>query len=79
METTRPFSKNFAELFPIASDLLTRKQAAEYLGITPRTLAVWACVKRYPLPYVKVGRLVKYRRADLDAFIARRTVTQAAL
>ena len=56
------------------SDLLTREQAAKYLGITPRTLAVWACVGRYNLPYVKVGRLVKYRRTDLDAFISRRTV-----
>lgn len=79
MEATNALSKKFATLFPIASDLLTRKQAAEYLGITPRTLAVWACVKRYPLPYVKVGRLVKYRRADLDAFIAHRTITQTAI
>ncbi len=57
------------------SDLLTRQQAAEYLGITPRTLAVWACTKRYNLPFVKIGRLVKYRRAELDAFIARRTIS----
>ena len=57
------------------SDLLTRKQTAEYLGVTSRTLAVWACTKRYNLPFVKIGRLVKYRIVDLDAFIARRTVS----
>lgn len=45
------------------------------LGISPRTLAVWACVKRYELPYVKIGRLVKYRRSVLDDFIERRTIT----
>lgn len=56
--------------------LLTRFEAAEYLGVTEKTLAVWACVKRYNLPYVKIGRLAKYRRSDLDAFIARRTVMQ---
>lgn len=56
------------------SDLLNRKQAAKYLGVTAQTLAIWASVKRYDLPYVKVGRLVKYRRADLDAFIAKRTI-----
>jgi len=56
------------------ANLLTREQAAHYLGVTPRTLAVWACNKRYNLPFVKVGRLVKYRKADLDAFIARRTI-----
>jgi excisionase family DNA binding protein len=56
------------------SGLLTRKQTADYLGVTSRTLAVWACTKRYNLPFVKIGRLVKYRIADLDAFITRRTV-----
>lgn len=66
----------FSNTFITGSNLLTREQAAAYLGVTARTLAVWACVKRYNLPYVKVGRLVKYRRADLDAFIARRTVEQ---
>lgn len=55
-------------------ELLTRQEAAEYLGITSRTLAVWACVKRYNLPYVKIGRLVKYRRSDLDIFIKKRTI-----
>lgn len=69
-------SNTFSKLFNQSTELLTRDQAAEYLGITPRTLAVWACVKRYNLPYVKVDRLVKYRRSDLDAFIARRTVQQ---
>lgn len=50
--------------------LLTRKEAADYLGVKAQTLACWACVGRYRLPFVKVGRLVKYRQADLDRFIA---------
>ena len=76
MKTEQPnsFSKMFQK-----SDLLTRKEAAEYLGLTPRTLAVWASVKRYNIPYVKIGRLVKYRRSDLESFIERRTVTQLDL
>ena len=53
--------------------LLTRLQAAQYLGVSPDTLAVWACTKRYPLPFVKIGRLAKYRQTDLDAFIQART------
>ena len=55
--------------------LLTRKQAAEFLGVKEHTLAVWACNKRYTLPYVKVGRLVKYRYSDLLNFIEQRTHT----
>ena len=54
--------------------LLTRKQAADFLGVNEGTLAVWLCTKRYPLPVVKVGRLCKYRMSDLEAFINERTV-----
>lgn len=61
-------------MFDLKSDLLNRKQAAEYLGITPATLAVWACTKRYKLPFVKIGRLVKYRISDLEMFINERIV-----
>ena len=55
-------------------ELLTAEQAAEYLGVRPQTLAVWRLTKRYPLAYLKVGRLVKYRREDLDRFLVERTV-----
>jgi excisionase family DNA binding protein len=48
--------------------LLTPAEVAERLGISTATLATWRCTKRYPLSYVKVGRLVRYRIADLDAF-----------
>ncbi len=55
--------------------LLTRDEAANYLGIKAQTLAVWASAKRYSLNYVKIGRRVLYRQTDLDAFIAANTVT----
>lgn len=61
---------------PTQNQLMSRKEAADYLGVTESTLSVWACVKRYNLPYVKVGRLVKYRLADLNKFITNRTVAQ---
>lgn len=50
--------------------LLTPQQTAEILGVTVATLATWRCTKRYPLPYVKTGRLVRYREADVLAYIA---------
>jgi len=49
--------------------LLTRKQAADFLGVKETTLAVWKCTGRYNLPSVKIGRLVKYRVSDLEQFI----------
>ncbi len=53
------------------ASLLTRREAAEFLGVKENTLAVWACTQRYDLPYVKIGRLIKYRRADLEQFVLR--------
>jgi excisionase family DNA binding protein len=55
--------------------LLTREEAANFLGIKAQTLAVWASAKRYSLNYVKIGRRVLYRQTDLDAFIVANTVT----
>lgn len=54
-------------LFP-KPHLLTPQEVANRLGVSTTTLATWRCTKRYPLPYVKVGRLVRYRQADVDAF-----------
>jgi excisionase family DNA binding protein len=58
------------------SDLLTRREAAAYLGVTPETLAVWASTRRYPLSFVKIGRLAKYRKSDLDTFIKQYKTTE---
>lgn len=58
------------------SPLVDEKRAAEILGITPGTLSVWRCVRRYPLPYTKIGRAVRYRVEDLDEFVRSRTVAQ---
>lgn len=64
-----------AAILKLQSDLFNNDQAAIYLGVAPNSLAVWRTTKRYALPYIKVGRLVKYRISDLDAFLESRTVT----
>ena len=58
------------------NSLLTRLEAAEFLGVSPITLALWKSTKRYPLPVVMVGRLPKYRYGDLLEFIEMRTVNK---
>lgn len=56
-------------------DLLTSEEVAQILRLkNHRTLAVWRSTKRYPLPYIKYGRAVRYRRKDVDAFLASLTV-----
>ena len=53
---------------------LDTRQAAELTGISTVTLERWRVDGGGP-PYVKLGRLVKYRRVDLDAFMEARLVT----
>ena len=58
----------------IMEKLLTREEAAEWLGIRPQTLAAWATTRRH-LPFVKIGdKVVRYRRSDLEAYLAKQTV-----
>lgn len=53
-------------------ELLTRIEAATYLGLAEPTLRTWA--SRYPhrLPYRKVGRRCQYLKEDLDRYIKSR-------
>jgi predicted site-specific integrase-resolvase len=55
--------------------LVHPRNAASILGLSEGTLAVWRSTGRYDLPYVKCGRLVRYRMEDIQAFIERRTQT----
>jgi predicted site-specific integrase-resolvase len=57
------------------SFLLDDSQAAAILDVTTGTLSVWRSTGRYALPYVKVGRKVRYRAGDLKAFLEKRTRT----
>jgi excisionase family DNA binding protein len=56
------------------ANLMSRAQAAEYLGLKPGTLAHWACKKPGMIPMVRVGGRCKYRKNHLDAYLARNTV-----
>ena len=58
--------------------LLTRREAAAYLGLKEQTLATWASTKRYGLKYIKAGRCVRYRVRDLEAFLDSQTVGAVA-
>ena len=54
--------------------LWDEKQAADYLGLNHKTLTARRTNKRYPLRYIKCGRLVRYRPEDVEAFLEERTV-----
>jgi excisionase family DNA binding protein len=58
----------------LANPLMTRTEAAAYLGVKTQTLAVWVTRQVNGPPYVKIGRSVRYRKSDLDQYIADQTV-----
>ena len=62
---------DIATFLKLQSDdpLLTSEEAVAVLNVEPGTLPVWRCTKRYKIPYIKVGRLVRYRRSDLEAWL----------
>ena len=49
--------------------LLTPDDVAEMLDVSPQTLASWRTTGRYDLPFLRIGRLVRYRRSDIDEFL----------
>lgn len=54
--------------------MLDEEASSKYLGGVPEgTLRQWRYLGKGPA-YVKIGRHVRYRRADLDMFIAAQRV-----
>ena len=43
-------------------------QAADYLDLKKPTLEVWRC-RGYGPTFIKMGKAVRYRKEDLDAFL----------
>ena len=59
------------------TNLLSQREAAVLLGLSPRTLERWR-VSGGGVPFVKAGRRVLYRPSDLDTWIASRVVASTS-
>jgi len=57
--------------------LCTRREAAELLGFEEQTLAKWAMTGRH-LSVIRIGRAVRYCRAEIADFIERCTARSSA-
>lgn len=56
------------------SDALTDTDgASQYLNIPANTLRKWRCTGENNIPYVKIGRHVRYRTSDLRAYVEKHT------
>ena len=58
--------------------LLTAKQASEILGVTTKSLSN----SRYTgtglqVPYIKMGKIIRYKKSELEAYIDKNTFNHA--
>lgn len=67
--TSKPQAFHDASSGLHCTPLITEKEAAGILRVHPKTLAAWRRTKRYDLPVVRFGRLVRYRLAGIEALI----------
>lgn len=54
---------------PKRERLLTEDEVAEWLGISPLTLRKWRCLRTHELPFVKIGKTIRYRESDVLRFL----------
>jgi hypothetical protein len=52
-----------------SSQLLNEREVASILAVQQKTLTSWRHTKRVEIPFVKIGRSVKYRVSDLRTFV----------
>ena len=54
--------------------LMTSVEAADYLSVRPQTLAKWRMQDgKHTIPFVKIGKAVRYQRSELNKYIAAHT------
>mgnify|MGYP000344216753 CR=1 FL=1 len=51
-------------------NLITPIQAADYLGVSVRTLNKWRSDGSVSVPFKRIGRACRYSVSDLDAYLA---------
>lgn len=54
------------------NSLLTDQEACQYLRIRPRQLYTWRVAGM--IPFIRIGRSIRYRRSDLETLIDAMTV-----
>lgn len=68
MTVIAPAGRRSATPASTSGDLLTVEQAADLLNITDHF--VRRLIRERRISFLKVGRLVRFRRADIEAYLA---------
>jgi excisionase family DNA binding protein len=62
------------ETNPTKPRLLNTAEAARFLGVSRGTLVAWRFHARYGLPYICIGRNIRYSEENLLAWLEQRKV-----
>lgn len=54
--------------------LLTTSEVADITGNTVSTIATWRCTRKVNIPYIKIGKTVRYRLSDVMKFLDEMTL-----
>ena len=57
---------------PFDVDRMTREEAARFLGLEVSTLEADVSRRKLAIPFYRIGRLVYYRRSELEAWVEAR-------
>ena len=60
-------------LAPADAEYLTPPETARELGVSPGTLNIWRTTKRHGLPYIKIGKYIRFDPQAVRAFLARQS------
>ena len=55
-------------IMEILKDWLNPKEVNKEFGLSVSTLAKWRMENKF-LPFSKIGKYIKYKRADIEAFL----------
>lgn len=57
-------------------EVMNADEVAAYLGVSKRCVYGW--VSRRRMPFLKIGRLTRFRRSDLDRWLHKQAVKEMA-
>ena len=79
MQTANPSPSEIVQrVRDLVRDLVTEQEAADILKIAPGTLSVWRSTGRYSIPFIRVGRRIRYRKSALEVWLESRTRASGA-
>lgn len=76
-EKLRPMLKGLTSPPTKADDLMSMEELAAHLGGVSKDW-IYQRTAKNEIPFMKVGRLVKFRRSDIDRWLSGRSVPAAA-